>query len=524
MRGPSDNEQEPHGNAVPAASLNLFDCALAGGLWLVALCLYLATPITRGYGDGPNLVLLFSDPENVLPPYSHALYLPLARILGTVLAWFEVESAPAETLRLFSQLTAALGVGFSFLVARAFATSRLAAFVATALFAVSPPVWFYACTPEVHPPHYAAVGLVAVVTLFGPWKKPVLATVVMVALMPLLFLTHQTGLLLFPCWAILAGFARERVSSAFEKRTLWLRLAPAIAFSFALALLFNALLRDIQLVDSLTRSSKSVTHRTGPPLIGAWQGWLQPLALLWLPIFTSLLALARRRAQTRRVAVLLAVLAPSLVFYFFWGIPERGGYTLGGAVFLTALAAIGFDRWLQTRTGTPRPRALVIALAILLISLQGAYARYEVESFDDPSINAEIQERVAAARLAFGETDALKVLVSFDASNQTITAVAPDILEIRLLAALLRAGREGQTPAEFAADAVQLLREKGKGTVLVLDRSYASSLEVQGVEIAEVKILRAFQNLVSSSFEVTEFPGPGGGFWRLEPSARSSSR
>jgi len=481
-------------------------------LGCAALALYLATPIQRGYGDGPNLVLLFADPAGLQPVYNHALYLPLARLLSSALEWVRLELTPAETLTLYSQLSAALGLACSYLVTRALGGRRGPALLGTALFACAPPVWFYACLPEVHAPHFGAVSLVAVATLYAPWRKPVLAGALVTLLMPLLFLTHQTGLFLFPGWLLLIGLARARISTPFSARTLWLRVAPAIGLSFGLALFFNASLRQIPLEASLARSSQAVVTHNGPILEGIWTGWLQPLALLWLPLIAGLVVLATRRDRRNLALALLAVELPSVLFFCWWGVPERGGYTLGGGAFLVTLAAIGFERLSPPSRERGLAALYTPALALFLVVMQLSYARFERNLFDDPAVNAAMQERVESARTAFGSSEAPHVLVSFDATNQTITAAAPEIRELRLRVPLFRAAERGEQPRKFAENALLLVRDKSLGAELVLDRSYADFLEGDDPIVA---MLLEFEALLRESYEITEFPGPGGGFWRL---------
>ncbi len=508
------NPQAPDSLGPSRARLRPTDLVLAILLGVLALTDYVLTPIVRGYGDGPNLIGLFADPDNLRPSYNHALYLPLARALKAGLALFGVEPSAAGTLLFYSQLSTALGLSCSLLCARALGIARVPALLATLLFAVSPPVWFYASVPEVHAPHFAAVSFVALLTLIAPWRRPILATGLLCIAMPVLFLTHQTGLFFFPGWIFLVQLARSRFSAPFAQSTLFLRIAPSLVLSFGLALLFNATLRDISLDASLSRSSAAITTHNGPVLEGIWLGWIQPLALLWLPLLAALFFRTRDELAKKLILPLALVFLPNLIFFLAWGVPERGGYTLGGGVFLIIFTSLGLAK--LNHASSRRATISAIALGTLLILGQAALARHQRNLFDDPVVNQSMQERIDTARIAFGDNELRHVLLSFDHTNQTISARAPEIQEVRLRVALSKAAQKNEPPSAFASFVVELLQQlhAAKPVVTVLDRSYAVYLTDDSIA---VQTLQATEERIREEFDVVEFSGPGGGFWKLTP-------
>jgi len=507
--------------SLPSSSpepVRLGDAAWAVGLGLCALALFVATPIARVFGDGSMLISLFAAREFGEVVYIHALYLPLARGLHDVLFALGVSLDPAATLLALSQLSASFGIAASFLVARAFGIQRTAAALAAAFLAISPPIWFFADTTEVHAPHFAIVGFVALVTLFGPWRRPVLATLLMAACLPLVFLSHQSGLLLFPGWLFLAQVGRRRVAEPLSLRALFGGVAPAIAIALGLALVIAARMRDVTLAESFGSSSSQVTaHMQGHLLAGLWNGWLRPLALLWLPVLVGAWYAIRRPhsglwSSTRTLALLTLIL-PSLAFFLVWGVSERGAYSLGTATFLGVLAAFG----IQVVLARPMPIAKLrwaTATTLGLLLLQATDARREVLAFDQSDIVNRTTQRAHAAEAAFLGHPEPHLLFSIDPNGQSVTPIAPTIHEASLLPFLKGALENGHSPAEFAQKAlavIEILETKTHSTML-LDRSYTTLVtEYPGSDA----YISAIETALKDQYEITKLDGLGGGIWLL---------
>jgi hypothetical protein len=506
----------------PRGEATLFpDVALASGLGLLALALYVASPIGRSFGDGSLLVSLLAAGEFGEVVYIHALYLPLARGLADLARLVGIALDPAATLLLLSQLSAAFGVAATFLIARGFGIGRRVALTSAVLLAISPPVWFFADTTEVHAPHFAAVGFVAVVTLFGPWRRPVLATLLMASCLPLVFLSHQSGLLLYPGWILLADVGRRRVASPLSRRALGLGVAPAVAAALAAALFASAHLRQITVATSFTTSTAQITaYAQGHLVLGLWQGWLFPLALLWLPLGAGLWHFTQRghgSDERWRRTTLAALILPSLAFFLAWGVPERGAYSLGTAVFLAVIAGRGLEA-LARGAGAAhlaRLRGVGLALALLIVA-QAFGARHEILAFDRTEFVDATRARANAARAAFEGQPRPAVLLSIDPRGQTVTALEPWLHEASLMPSLRAALLQRESPAGYVERALALIDALAASAhpTFVLDRSYTLFLP-KFPECAPYA--HALESALVTRYSIHELPGPGGGFWRLDP-------
>ncbi|MBC8451259.1 MAG: hypothetical protein H8D72_00975, partial [Planctomycetes bacterium] len=225
------------------------------------------------------------------------------------------------------------------------------------------------------------------------------------------------------------------------------------------------------------------------------------------------------------------LLLPSLSFFLVWGVSERGAYTLGSLVFLAVLAGLGVESVIRAQgSGEPagsstresaatraagRSTWVLVAMVGCLL-LQARTALNEGLAFDTPAAHQAQTERARAAEAAFARPDRPHVLISFDPRGQTVTALAPSILEYRLKGTLLRSLETGRTPAAFADLVLALLRapRPGPRPEVLLDRGYEPYL----AEFAAFEPhIRAMEVALREAFEVEALPGPGGGFWRLEP-------
>ena len=69
--------------------------------------------------------------------------------------------------------------------------------------------------------------------LLAPWQRPLLAGLLTAACLPLVFLSHQSGILLGPGFVLLAQVARKRrVGAGFRPGVLLLGIGPLFLASF----------------------------------------------------------------------------------------------------------------------------------------------------------------------------------------------------------------------------------------------------------------------------------------------------
>jgi hypothetical protein len=127
---------------------------------LASLTLYVVT-------SAPSVATIFDDSlefQVVLPTLgiAHPSGYPLFTLTGKLATHLIPFRDPAGRANLFSALAAAVAVGLLYLVARRFAGNRLAAALATAVFAISPAWWSQATLAEVYGLH----GLLMILFLY----------------------------------------------------------------------------------------------------------------------------------------------------------------------------------------------------------------------------------------------------------------------------------------------------------------------------------------------------------------------
>jgi Protein O-mannosyl-transferase TMEM260-like len=125
-----------------------------------SLALYIAT-------SAPSVATVFDDSlefQIVLPTLgiAHPSGYPLFTMAGKLATLLIPFRDPAGRANLLSALAAAAALGFLYLVARRFAGNRLAATLATAVFAISPAWWSQSTIAEVYAPH----GLLMILFLY----------------------------------------------------------------------------------------------------------------------------------------------------------------------------------------------------------------------------------------------------------------------------------------------------------------------------------------------------------------------
>lgn len=430
--------------------------------WVVALfvtfglaAFYRATFQERQYGDAALLVQAFLRYLDGLGQWGHVLYLPTAKLLDSVLA---LES-PVEALRLLSSLGAAASAGCVYLLARLWGARAPSSVVATLLFAFAPGPWFFGTTVEVHALHTACVGVCTLVALLAPWRRGLAAALLVSAAIPLLFLSHQSGILLGPGFVLLARWGRlQSGARAFSPFELWLVLAPLFLASLVGAIALAAGWLDSSIPMFLGGTGDTVqTFQSVLDLDAVWGGWLVPLGAI-TPLF--LWALVSRRLRGAGLVALLGLLVPPFLFFVVWGLAERGGYAMPSAMLLAAAGALALETPLRARW----------AIAGALLVLQVALGWTLIRGFDEPRWRERNELRRAGVAEALPDGGAL---ISINVHAQSIEYQLHRVHEVSLYELFATSARAGHGPAEFVGRCESLLTP-------FIDGSGALALDLEG--------------------------------------------
>jgi hypothetical protein len=401
-------------------------------LGLACFGLYCGTLQSRLFGvDAIGLIGIAAgvDPEI----YWHPLYTRCARILCQLAPGAD----PVHVLRLLSATGAAAAVAGSYLLCRSFGAARGASALATALLAVAPSWWFFATTVEVYPPHVALVVVGALLVREAPRGAARAPLAWGVLAYPLVFLSHQTGILLLPGWAALilrAQHERGRATTPAGALAVCVALGLALAAAIALG---NAMRGDGFQLATASSSGTIERFHVLMPMHVLREGWLGGLALLGLLALGA--CFARVRVGARDLEAALLVL-PSFAFFLWWGPIEKGGYFLATAPFLAA--------WTASRLGVSEARRPPLALrwcvAALLVAAQAALALRGLRAHDDGMYP---ERRVVAVRSALPRGG---VLLSADGVAPDIAIQLRDVREISLLHFMPYVLEQRPEPRRFA--------------------------------------------------------------------------
>lgn len=380
-----------HAPARPSARELWIAAALAVLVGLV----YALTFQTRFYNDGPPLTEMHVLHTREL--HTHVLYLPVCDLVTSVVG----KEDPLLALRCLSIVPAALACGFTFLLMRAFGAPLFGALVAALLLALSPSVWFFATTIEVHALLFGVVTFAGLVTLLAPWHRPALALALVAAVFPLLYLAHESTFVLGPGWVLLVQYARSRHGGRYSWRALLLGVGPVLLVALLVSVAgasvarFGSvlgILRDVDTQLDVPGYQPAMHDRSV-----LWNEWLLPLGVL-VPL--ALLGARRLRSEAWRAPAIGALVLLPLAFFTWWSVIERGGYFMGSDAFLLVPAALFLGNW-------SRRRGL---LALALLAGQVAWARHRIDEFDQGWVPAE---RVAQVRSALGDQGLLLSSVGF---------------------------------------------------------------------------------------------------------------
>jgi hypothetical protein len=370
-------------------------------------------------------------------------------------------------------------VGCTFALLRAFGLARAAACLGAGLLAFSPAYWFFSTQVEVHALHGACVAGCALVTLSVPWRRPIAAAAMTACVLPLLVLSHQSGALLGAGFLALTQHARRlHGREPFGWSALLLGLGPLYLLGVLAGFPLSARLGRLS-TSSLVEGSGEMLSGfwVGLSFANAWEGWLGAWGLLLPAALAG--ALSPSVSRWARAAPLLFVL-PSASFFLLWGLPEKGGYTLGSSMFVAVLAATGLARLGR--------RAFGVGLALL--ALQAAWGFLALRAFDAPQWQRRLEQRSEAIVSAFGSRGGV---ISLNLQFQYIEAVLPEVIELSLVEQLTVAVGKGGSSASFlqaaaprleallARDDLPLLYDRGHLEVMERvaphTRGYSDALE-----------------------------------------------
>ena len=383
----------------PRALSSSLPVALVG---LAALALFALSPPAPPFSDTIELTARVAGGPL---PYYNLLYLPLGwlvhRALLPLLAW-----SAFEALRWTSIVCAAAAAGVAARLARRAGWGPAGTLLFGLLFALTPGVWFFARTVEVHALQLLGAALATELALAARGSRTPRALALVGAGALLAAVTHATSLLLVPA---LVWLARRREPGRGLPLAAPASMVPLAAM--ALAALAGALVvRELAGSATVPPALKPlrtlvafgelyVQRLSGEPLFGPLEVWgyfqdelVRPAGLLLAGALLGLLVPGRRRASLAA----LALFAPYFLVFFQSGVREGGGYFVSlhpALLWLTARTGLA----LRARIGAGPALAALAAAVALQGTLAWRHQRPLLEARDAREWIAEV-ERVAPPR------------------------------------------------------------------------------------------------------------------------------
>lgn len=490
----------------------LADATLALALCIGALFLYGLGFRASLFDDGEVFAHFFVASDTQV--WYHVVYLPAARALHALLAPFG-SADHLLGLKALSVVSAALGLACTFLAARSLGCARPAALLATLALALSPCLWFFGTTIELHATHFASVALAAW-GILAARRWPFAVHLGLAALLfPLLYLTHNSGAIYGFGYVALFALARmrggERPSPA---RTLFV-VGPVMLAVLVLVIAGCNAWRGLGFTLGLGGTFA---------YIDAWHaGRAVDLAFLrdelliaegalWALVLLALLA--RAVPPLELLTALLAAL-PVAGFFLWFAFPSRGGYFSGVAFFLALLAA---------RAPLPRAPLALGGAALLLLGAQGWLGARELRSYEARFAAADDGgERARAVRVALGPRLGAKraALLAFEPRLRPIQLDLRACVEIPLhhrVPAFLGPPVDARGFAGAVLDQVDEHLASGEWLVCY-ERMADESLAAWPAPVRE--LIQGFETELRRRFRVEELHVEGREFWHLEDRVES---
>ncbi|MBK9384653.1 MAG: hypothetical protein IPN34_07520 [Planctomycetes bacterium] len=497
----------PRSEAPRANGAGFADAALALLLFVGALLLYGCGFRASLFDDGEVFSHYFVASDSQV--WYHVVYLPAARALHALLA--PLGSADHLLgLKALSVASAALGLACTFAASRSLGCARGPALVATLCLALSPCLWFFATTIELHATHFASVAFAAA-GILAARRWPFAAHLALAALLfPLLYLTHNSGAIYGLGYVALFALARVRGGERFSlARTLFV-VGPVLLASLLLVIASCNAWRSLGWTLGLGGTFAYIDSwhaGRAVDLVFLRDELLIAEGALWLLLLRALLARAVPKEEL--LAALLAAL-PVAGFFLWFAFPSRGGYFSGIAFFLALLAA-----------RCPWPRAPLGAglVAALLLGAQGWLGARELQRYEERFASSDDGgERARAVRVALGPRLGAKraALLAFEPRLRPIQLDLRGCVEIPLHHRVPAFLGPPIDAAGFSGAVLQQVEEHlASGEWLVCyERMADESLAAWPAEVRE--LIQGFEGEVRARFAVEELRVEERGFWRLE--------
>lgn len=481
-------------DTAPLVLLGWRDGAIAIAFFVLFVLLMERSPHHWLWGDGTFLLNRFADGQGF---WMHMAYLPAAELVQAAAP----DLSPARALRLASTFGAALGLAFSYLIARRVGALALPAAAATALFGLAPAVWFFAIAVEVHGTQFGALSVGVWLTLMAPWRRFCLALPLAALGLMFAYVGHQSAPSLGPGWVLLVAFASARSGRRLSVARCLFLVGPVLLLGLLAAdFATQELGQKAVLFGSKSDAVLFAKEHHNAPSFAWWRrDVLEPLGWSLFALLPIVWAVVRGKALRGLEGVSLAVLigVPGALFAV-WAVDNRGGYLAAALPFLiwaSARARAGFGRAALPAT---------LGLLVLLIP-QALYGWRDVTEFSERFDLARHEQRAAAVRHALpngGE------LISFDTDLQNLRQFVGNVREHTWLDQLLEQVRKQVPPEEAALILLADLQRRSDPTQpLLLDTSYRTYLDTPGLESFRTRLL-AIEAELARHYTVTPLP-PG---------------
>ncbi len=460
-------------------AVGIADLWLALGSAAVALALYVLARQPRLYGDGPGLATMVGLEPGV--DYHHVGYLPAARAIG---ALFRLDAVDAVVA--LSSLSAAAAVALLFGFLRRVGLSRAAALFGVAGWAAAPGTLFFATTAEVHMPHAAALALCLFAVAWAPWRRPVLATLLVAPALALLHWTHVSAPLLGFGLVVLVKVVTSGDGGPSWGRVL-LGVGPVWLLALLLAMSASSYWRGQGFtplgVDKEVEILSDYATLEDPLAIARHN--LAPFA--WLVVF-ALVGVTLRLRGVGLMAFTTLIL-PSWIFFSVWGVKEFGGYFVPTALLLAwPLGAL-------VGGGVAPSRVAGAALVLAAVQLtEGASWLVEWNrgwDYDD-------RARAVAEALPVGGT---LVVPWRDAPSTQLWL--PDVRELDIAQQVSR-GMLAGAPPEVMVEAARGLQHLLEAGPVAVDLSFEARADFHGPS-GRIEYFRALARALESQYVTERF-------------------